>query len=245
MWDDHKALRQLANALLWLSAGLVLFGAVHVLLHLPLFPLRVVKLDAAPQRVAVDEVDAVLHQALRGTFFTADLERVRQGLEQLPWVRKVSVRRSFPARLEISIEEHQAFAHWNGSALVNAYGEVFQAETEQVLPQFVGQPEMAAEMVAKYAELTQQVAPLQRGISQIRLSPRHAWRLKLDNGMVLELGREDIEQRLARFVSVYRYSLAALPYSVNYVDLRYRDGFAVYAPGMTEKLGNRGVKGKV
>ena len=45
--------------------------------------------------------------------------------------------------------------------------------------------------------------------------------------MVLELGREDMQQRLARFVEVYPYSLAALQDKVKYVDLRYRNGFAV------------------
>ena len=46
-------------------------------------------------------------------------------------------------------------------------------------------------------------------IAQISLSPRFAWQVKLDNGMVLELGREEMQQRLARFVAVYPYSLEA------------------------------------
>jgi cell division protein FtsQ len=45
--------------------------------------------------------------------------------------------------------------------------------------------------------------------------------------MVLELGREDMQKRLARFVEVYPYSLAAIQSRVKYVDLRYRNGFAV------------------
>jgi cell division protein FtsQ len=47
---------------------------------------------------------------------------------------------------------------------------------------------------------------------------------------VLELGREDLQQRLARFVDAYPYSLAAVQgkvKKVKYVDLRYRNGFAV------------------
>ena len=46
------------------------------------------------------------------------------------------------------------------------------------------------------------------------------------NTVQLELGREQMQQRLARFVTVYPYSLATIARKVNYVDLRYRNGFA-------------------
>jgi cell division protein FtsQ len=64
-------------------------------------------------------------------------------------------------------------------------------------------------------------------VTKLVLSPRHAWQLRLSNGMVLELGREDMQQRLARFVEAYPYSLAAIQSRVKYVDLRYGNGFAV------------------
>ncbi|MDP1635554.1 MAG: cell division protein FtsQ/DivIB, partial [Gallionellaceae bacterium] len=68
-------------------------------------------------------------------------------------------------------------------------------------------------------------------IVQLSLSPRYAWQVTLDDGMVIELGRDEMQQRLARFVAVYPYSLAAMARPVRHVDLRYRNGFAVYLPG--------------
>jgi cell division protein FtsQ len=53
----------------------------------------------------------------------------------------------------------------------------------------------------------------------------------LENGMVLELGREQMQQRMERFVTVYPYSLAESVQTVRHVDLRYRNGFAAYQPG--------------
>ena len=141
------------------------------------------------------------------------------------------MRRHFPWRLEVSLEEHVALAHWNGTSLVNTHGEVFVGETTQVLPKFIGQPDTAAEVAQMYVAFGEQLAPLKQGIAQISLSPRHAWQLRLNNGMVLELGHEQSQQRLARFVAVYPYSLASMQRTVNYVDLRYRNGFAAYLPG--------------
>jgi len=235
MWDKPQALRQLANTLLGISLLLVLFGAVHYTVHLPVFALNAVQLMAAPQRVDAAQVEEIVRNELRGNFFTVDLEGTRKAFEKLPWVRKASVRRHFPWRLDVELEEHVALARWNGTELVNAQGEVFAATSEQVLPKFIGQVDTAAEVTRMYKVFGDQLAPLKQEVVQISLSPRRAWQLRLDNGMVLELGREQAQERLARFVAVYPYSLASMQHTVNYVDLRYSNGFAAYLPGGTAR----------
>jgi cell division protein FtsQ len=231
MWDNAPLLRGIANTLFGLSLVLVLYGVVRYVLSLPVFPLRAVELTAAPQRVPSELLEKVVREQVRGNFFTVDLERTRQAFEKLPWVRKVSVRRKFPWSLEVEIEEQVALATWNGKELVNTHGEVFTAKTEQVLPAFIGQPDTSAQVSQMYGELNTALQPMQQQIALISLSPRFAWQVKLDSGMVLELGREEMQPRLARFVAVYPYSLAAMTRPVKHVDLRYRNGFAAYLPG--------------
>lgn len=231
MWDNAPLLRSIANALFGLSLVLVLYGVMRYVLRLPVFPLRAVELAAVPQRVSTDLLEKVVLEQVSGNFFTVDLERTRQAFEKLPWVRKVSVRRKFPWSLEVEVEEQVALASWNGRELVNTHGEVFEGRTEQELPAFIGQPGTSAQVTQMYGELSAVLQPMQQQIAQVSLSPRFAWQVKLDNGMVLELGREEMQQRLARFVSVYPYSLAAMARPANHVDLRYRNGFAAYLPG--------------
>ena len=231
MWDNHRLLRSIANLLFGVSVALVLVGAVRYVLRMPEFPLNTVELVAAPQRVSEEQLQKVVHEQVSGNFFTVDLERARQGFETLPWVRKVSVRRKFPWGLQVDIEEHVALARWNKTALVNTHGEVFAAQTTEVLPDFIGQPESALQVTKLYGELSETLSPMQQRISQISLSPRFAWQIKLDGGMVLELGREEMQARLARFVKVYPYSLAVSAQTVRRVDLRYRNGFSAYMPG--------------
>jgi cell division protein FtsQ len=228
MWDNASLLRSIANTLIVLSVCAALYGAVYYATHLPgLFPLQSVRLSDVPQRVAAEDVLQVVRNEVHGNFFTVDIERLRQSLEKLPWVRNVSIRREFPRRLVVRLEEHQALARWNNAALINRQGEVFAARSEQELPSFTGQDGSAAEVTQQYTQFSQQLAALDLQVTRLALSPRHAWQLRLSNGMVLELGREDMQQRLARFVEVYPYSLAAMQSRVKYVDLRYRNGFAV------------------
>ncbi|OGS91497.1 MAG: cell division protein FtsQ [Gallionellales bacterium GWA2_60_18] len=235
MWDNAPLLRNIANALVSGSVLALLYGAVHHTVHRSeTLPLRGVQLEAAPQRIDTLALRQVLRSEAGGNFFTVDIERLRQSLEKLPWVRSVSIRREFPDRLMLSLEEHQPLARWNHSALVNTHGEVFDAESAQPLPDFIGQQTGdAGEIAQRYGEFDRQLAALKLRVAQIALTPRHAWQLRLSNGMVLELGHEDMQQRLARFVTVYPYSVAIAGQDtgggdqVKYVDLRYRNGFAI------------------
>ena len=263
MWDKPESLRMISSALFGICFVLVLYGALHYALHMPVFALRVVSISTAPRQVVPAQIEAMVRNELHGNFFTLDLERTRRAFESIPWVRKVSIRRHFPWRLEISLEEHVALAHWNHAGLVSTHGEVFSAETDKLLPKFIGQPDNAAEVTQMYVALTEQLAPLKQEITEISLSPRLSWRLRLNNGMWMELGREQSKQRLARFVAVYPYRLMPMQQNyeffhagkaphqngmqrrAEYVDLRYRNGFAAYLSRTANGLGMIGKKSNV
>lgn len=228
MWDNPTWLKNLSTALFVVSALLLLYGALHYAVHQPnLLPIRSVKLAAAPVHVDAEQVLQVLREQVRGNFFTVDIEQLRAELEKLAWVRQVSIRREFPNRLSVELAEHQALAHWNNQALVNLQGEVFNASTAATLPDFFGQAGHSAQLAEQYALCNKQLAKVNLQVQSMVQSPRFAWQLRLDNGMVLELGSSDMQARLARFVAVYPYSLANQQSVVKSVDLRYRNGFAV------------------
>jgi cell division protein FtsQ len=238
MWDKPHLLRTGATLLFGISLVLLAYSLMHYALQLPVFKLRTVQLTYVPQQVDLKQVNQVVKRTVGGSFFTVDLEQTRRSFEQLPWVRKVSVRRHFPWSLEVTLEEHVPMARWNGVALVNTYGEIFAGQSELVLPEFNGEADASIQVAGMYVALGKQLAVLQRSITKINLSPRFAWQLRLDNGMQLELGRELVQQRLARFVAVYPYSLATMASRVNYVDLRYRNGFAVSQINTANSLKN-------
>jgi len=235
MWDNAPLLRSIASALSFFSVVAILYVAGHYVVHQPqLLPIHRVRLVDAPERVIPADVLVVMQREVRGNFFTVDLEKIRHALEKLSWVRNVNVRREFPNSLTIQFEEHQPLARWNDVALVNLQGEVFEAQTTQVLPRFIGYQGSSAEMTQQYAAFSAKLAALDLKVTQLTLSPRHAWQMHLDNEMVVELGREFMGQRLSRFVSVYPYSLGVVQdvfaqkgVGAAVVDMRYRHGFAV------------------
>jgi cell division protein FtsQ len=234
MWDNPVLLRSLADALLASCVLAVLIGGGMYAMNLPeAFPLRSVSLSTAPQNVMPEQVLQVLRAEMKGNLLTVNIDQIRRSLEQLPWIRRVTIRRGFPDHLVLQIEEHKVLARWNGISLVNLQGEVFAAHSDQILPNFTGPEGTSAEVTQRYAEFSKQLETLGLQVTQLALSPRHAWQMRLGNGIVLELGREDVLLRLARFVAVYPYSIRdgdsghASEGNVAYVDLRYRNGFSV------------------
>ncbi len=239
MWDNVLLLRNLTRALMFVSASLVVYGAAHYVTHLPhLLPIKSVRLNSVPNRIVSENVKALVQREVKGNFFTVDIDGLRLALKKLPWVRNVSIRREFPNTLVLTFEEHQPLARWNSVALVNQQGEVFSAQTEQILPRFIGYEGSAPKVTQQYAKYSDLLAVLHLQIKQMALSPRQAWRLQLSNNMIVELGHDETQQRLARFITVYPYSLGITPEpkkgsesvqegSLQVVDMRYSNGFAV------------------
>ncbi len=232
MWDDAAILNRIARMFYGVAAALLLYGLGHHVLHLSAFPLREISLTGDIGHVTHEQVEDIVSRELRGNFFTVDLERTRAAFEKLPWVRTVNLRRHWPDRLEVAVEEHRPIARWGSVALVSAHGEVFEAAINSALPILNGPHGSAPEVVARLIEFERILEPIDRQVVQITLSMRRAWRVRLDDGMVLELGRENLEARLVGFVAAYPVALARLAHQPAYVDLRYSNGFAVRSPGL-------------
>ena len=64
-------------------------------------------------------------------------------------------------------------------------------------------------------------------MSQVELDARGAWQLTLGNGARVRLGRQDVEARLERFISMASPVVAQRAAEISYVDLRYSNGFSI------------------
>jgi cell division protein FtsQ len=120
---------------------------------------------------------------------------------------------------------------------VNTHGELFRGQGDATLPVFSGPSGSEGEVTRRYLVFVELLAPLALDPGQILLSPRLAWQLRLSNGLTVQLGRDSekdrVDDRLARFVSVYPQTLAKSRHRLDYVDLRYPNGFALRVPEIT------------
>jgi cell division protein FtsQ len=226
-WDRPALLNAAANALYGIATVLGLYSLFFLVIHLPIFPMKEVRVLGTLENVTREQIEATVRKQLAGNFFTVDLAGARQAFERLPWVRRVEVRRVWPDRLHVVLEEHVAIARWGDSGLVNSHGEVFSAASDARLPVFNGPPGTAGEIARQYTRFRGELARVRQAPAEVTLSQRRAWELRLTSGLVLKLGRDRVDERMATFLSVYEGTVAPVSTRLDYVDLRYPNGFAV------------------
>jgi len=92
-------------------------------------------------------------------------------------------------------------------------------------------------MLAMLRRLQPVLQPLNAGeLAQLDLSARGSWRVTLDKGAVVELGRgseDEVLARTQRFVQTMPRVLAQYQRPLESADLRHADGFALRMKGVT------------
>ena len=223
MWDNPDALNRMSGLLLAVTLLFAVWQGSRAALDtwFPFRQITVLGVDHAETRAAVK----ALAPRLAGGFFSMDLAGVHRAFEQLPWVRNADVRRLWPGRLVVQLESHRAAASWNDRALLDVHGEVFDGTPWRGLPRFYAPEGMEREVARHNGEFSRIVAPLDMRVEQLVVTARQSWRLRLNNGVSVELGREKLAERLSRFARFYPRAVAAIG-PIPRVDMRYPNGFA-------------------
>ena len=246
MWHDIKTLNATSSTLLGALTLALLASGLWWLAQRPMFTLQVIRIESASeaplQHINPLTIKSTALPRIRGNFFTANLNIVRQAFEVVPWVRKATIRREWPNKLVVTLEEHQPLGTWGDEGrLISVAGDVFtanlaEAEENGELLEFNGPEGTEKEVVERYAELRAWLAPVSLAPESLTLSRRYAWSVKLNNGMTVELGREQshttVKDRVARLVSIYPQLVARLQDRIESVDMRYPNGLALKASGI-------------
>lgn len=194
------------------------------------WPMRVLRVSGAFERVDETQVrDAVRPHVGKG-FFAVDLPTVRDAVAALPWVAHVEVRKRWPDRLEIEVREHRPLARWGDRRLLSENGQLFPTPKgdHSRLPLFTAQDERAVDLLSFHSQARPLFLASGQFITQITLTPRASWHLRLDDGLEVEVGRVDALERLNRFARLYPQIRRGEPGRVlRYADLRYTNGFAL------------------
>ena len=177
MWDRPALMNAIANALYAIAALLIAATAAVYVARLPQFSLREVRIGGELRHVTREQVEDVVRREVRGGFFTVNLATARAAFERLPWVRGVNVRRQWPARLDVVLEEHVPLARWGAAALVNTQGEVFRAAYDGDLPVFIGPEGAAREIAIQYRYFQSSLGVIGQTPVQVQVTDRKSTRL--------------------------------------------------------------------
>lgn len=172
---------------------------------------------------------AVIRQ-LGGGFVSLDLEAVRAAAEQLPWVAHARAERVWPSDVRLRIWERVPVARWGAKDLLSTEAVVFTpaaADLDPALPQLSGSAGHEREVMETFKGLNERLRETPFALSSLALDPRGEWTAHTQNGIDLHLGRDKPESKLDTLTGPVLEALGQRLQEVNYIDLRYSNGFSV------------------
>ena len=243
---DVKLMNVTASVIFAVVGVVLLAAASWWLVRNPVFSIGGITVQGDVAHTNAVTLRANVAPRLAGNFFTVSLPETRQAFETVPWVRRAVVRREFPNRLRVSLQEHKAVAFWGAegeSRLVNSFGEVFEANTGDVeqedLPRLAGPDGESVQVLAMYRALKPVFEPLDLAPEQLTLSGRGSWSTELDTGASVELGRGGVDevvaraQRFTRTLTQVVSRYGRRPDALLSADLRHGEGYALRLRGVT------------
>ncbi len=183
--------------------------------------------------------DRVLETLIEHRDAMHSLEDVRHRLTELEWVFDARVTRRWPDSITIEIVKETPIAWWNDDAFINAEGNVFTSPYVDLadLPQLYGPAGREAEVMRQYQSFAKALGRVDQSIDTLRLDERGSWQFKSTDGITVMLGKDDIMDRIQRFLFVVeRVGLESRMDDIDQIDTRYPNGVAIswvdVPPGM-------------
>jgi cell division protein FtsQ len=213
-----------------LLTGLIGLALLAPRLSASHLPIRWIELSGNLSRVNDDQLRASLKPLLRAGFLGTDLNTVQARLEKLPWVARATVRKEWPDKLHVQIDEHEALARLSDGSLLSRDGQRFEVQGGSAMQ---GLPELSApaarldELTDRYLKFGALLARRGLVIERLSLSESGSWSVELLGGIELKLGRDDLDARLKRFADTYARLNVTDQRRPKRIDLRYANGYAV------------------
>lgn len=219
--------------LFFVVLGYILYSNVPTWLEkLDNSPIRVYGLTYKPKFTTNEDIRSALSTApeLKG-YFGQDIKEVEDKLTAIPWVRSVVARKIWPDRLSLTLLEHKPVAVWNDSKLLSARGEVFSLPFDRIdrtkLPVLYGPDSAGKKVLTAWSKIKKDLVSRNLVLKSVAIDNRGSWKITLENGIELKLGKGDWLPKIDRFVKIYPQIEVPEGKVVSYVDLRYQYGASV------------------
>lgn len=177
------------------------------------FRIQQVHIDGPLNFVSDQTVQTAVMPYVNHGFFNISVDSVVKDLQVLPGVASVSVRRVFPDKVWIHIQEVTPVA-FNGpeeESLVDQQGNIFTPELfnhTSGLPIFVGPIDQMKAMVDFYKKIKNPMQTAGLQIKEINLDALGQWEVLTLNGLEIDCGQQDALSRLTDFLTAYPSVLA-------------------------------------
>ena len=164
-------------------------------------------------------------------FFNINPLNIQKELINHPWIKKIEVYKKFPDKLIIKITERVAIAIFNDISLVDGSGNIFKKlEKKKNLLKFYADDHKEVKYIydfyIKFVKF-QNLYNTQIDISYIKINSIKEFVVRTKANNLIYFGSKNIDERLERFIQLYRSIKLENLNNVEYFDMRYTNGVSV------------------
>lgn len=193
-----------------------------------IFPISVVKVQADYAHLSPQELQQAISTDLPASFWTVDIRGLKERLKTISWVESVDIEKVWPETLKIRVNEKKVLARWGDSGFISDKEEIFYPDdllvdlndsSKKVKPNLANQPLNSEDfqhlpilyapdgqlkiVLQQYKVMSEMLNTKQLILQTLLLSESDSWELRLTDGTILLLGREEPLKRLSRFLNAY------------------------------------------
>lgn len=229
-WSTPRLLFAGGMYVFWLLVMLAMaLIATDWLLKPSTYAVKRVSFEGPFGHVGQSELERAALPYLTGSFLTVDLRAAQARIETLPWVSRAWVSRRWPNAIHIRFNEQNFVARWNDGAWMNDSGVAVtlpNRDGPKDVVRLVGPQGSGAQVLAVYRRLNADLKEIDLSIARLELTQRRMWKLQLNDGIELIIGRNRLDERIRRFAQIYPL-LVRTGKRIQRIDLRYANGIAV------------------
>jgi cell division protein FtsQ len=176
------------------------------------------------------ELINLIDQKVKDGFLSLNLSGLNKYLESEPWIRNATIRRSWPSTIIVDITEEKPIARWGEKQVLNNVGDYLEITDKQSiknLPTFTTEFGKSKEMIKSYQLMSEILGPTGLKVHEIQRDVVGSWLITTSSGIQINLGRDQLAQKLRRFQVVWSAQLNSQVEKIKTIDMRYPNGISV------------------
>ena len=212
---------------LFLLSLIILYGYNNIELYV-----NKISISSNGNNVNTDILKTQIKEKIKlQNFFNVNPVNIQKELINHPWIKKIEVYKKFPDKLIIKITERVAIAIFNDISLVDESGNIFKKlKKKKNLLKFYADDQKEVKYIYDFYKKFikfQNLNNIQIDISYIKINSIKEFVVRTKANNLIYFGSKNIDERLGRFIQLYRSIELENLNNVEYFDMRYTNGVSV------------------
>jgi cell division protein FtsQ len=195
------------------------------------FPIKEISIESKIINTSKDDVFEKSKNYLNSkSFFNFKINILKKEIEKVPWVKSADIRRVYPGKIKIYIEEHAPIAIWNNKSYMNDVGDIFLIQDiKKNLPVIISNQSGNKIMFLYFTLLLKYISDynFDMEIKKIEENDIRSLSAHFSSGIIVKFGSKDIRNKIHAFVKIYNTLNSSDLEKIGYIDMRYSNGFSI------------------